>query len=47
MDRTASSRNTGTELHAIVEQVQQGEVEAYTEIIRQFQRPIYLYCYYS
>ncbi|WP_256702495.1 RNA polymerase sigma factor [Paenibacillus sp. P32E] len=46
MDRTASNRNTGTELHAIVEQVQQGEVEAYTEIIRQFQRPIYLYCYY-
>ncbi|NQX49604.1 sigma-70 family RNA polymerase sigma factor [Paenibacillus tritici] len=27
-------------------QVQQGDVQAYTVIIRHFQRPIYLYCYY-
>lgn len=30
----------------IVERVQQGDVQAYTLIIRQFQRQIYLYCYY-
>lgn len=29
-----------------VKQVQQGDVQAYTLIIRHFQRPIYLYCYY-
>lgn len=29
-----------------VKQIQQGDVQAYTVIIRHFQRPIYLYCYY-
>ncbi|WP_405106537.1 sigma-70 family RNA polymerase sigma factor [Paenibacillus sp. FSL K6-1217] len=29
-----------------VKQVQQGDVQAYTLLIRHFQRPIYLYCYY-
>lgn len=29
-----------------VKQVQQGDVQAYTVIIRHFQRPVYLYCYY-
>ncbi|AIQ44826.1 DNA-directed RNA polymerase subunit sigma [Paenibacillus sp. FSL R7-0273] len=33
-------------LAVIVEQVQQGEVQAYSLIIEHFQRPIYLYCYY-
>ncbi|KPN94637.1 RNA polymerase subunit sigma-24 [Lysinibacillus sp. ZYM-1] len=30
----------------IVEQVQTGDIHAYTEIIRCFQKPIYIYCYY-
>lgn len=34
------------ELALIVEQVQQGRVQAYSTIIEHFQRPIYLYCYY-
>ncbi|WP_042201414.1 RNA polymerase sigma factor [Paenibacillus camerounensis] len=34
------------ELALIVEQVQQGHVQAYSTIIEHFQRPIYLYCYY-
>lgn len=30
----------------IVEQVQAGDIHAYTEIIRRFQKQIYIYCYY-
>jgi RNA polymerase sigma-70 factor (ECF subfamily) len=43
---TAENADAGAELASLVEQVQQGDVQAYTGIIEQFQRPIYLYCYY-
>ncbi|ATP38665.1 RNA polymerase subunit sigma-24 [Solibacillus sp. R5-41] len=33
-------------IKTIVEQVQSGDVHAYTEIIRSFQKQIYIYCYY-
>lgn len=34
------------DIKTIVEQVQTGDIHAYTEIIRCFQKPIYIYCYY-
>lgn len=34
------------DIKSIVEQVQTGDIHAYTEIIRCFQKPIYIYCYY-
>lgn len=47
MDKTAASGvNTGTELELLVEQAQRGDMQACTQVIRHFQRPIYLYCYY-
>lgn len=41
-----SDENTGVKIKVIVEQVQAGDIQAYTEIIRHFQKKIYLYCYY-
>ena len=38
--------NSDIDLKLIVEQVQSGNVQAYTQIIRCFQKQIYLYCYY-
>ncbi|MHA6532341.1 RNA polymerase sigma factor [Paenibacillus sp. BAC0078] len=47
MDKAVASGGiTGTELNLIVEQVQRGDVQSYTQVIRHFQRPVYLYCYY-
>ncbi len=45
-EATREKAGTEKELASIVEQVQQGDVQAYTGIIEYFQRPIYLYCYY-
>ena len=33
-------------IESIVEQVKTGDIQAYTEIIQCFQKPIYIYCYY-
>lgn len=41
-----SNGNADLDLKAIVEHVQNGDIHAYTEIIRSFQKPIYTYCYY-
>lgn len=41
-----SKGNLDLDSKAIVEQVQKGDIHAYTEIIRCFQKPIYTYCYY-
>jgi len=41
-----SNKNKSQDIKAIVEQVQAGDIQAYTEIIRCFQKQIYLYCYY-
>lgn len=41
-----SDENTGVIINVIVEKVQAGDIQAYTEIIRHFQKKIYLYCYY-
>lgn len=43
---TDSGRKQELAVEQVVEQVQRGDVQAYTLIIRHFQRPIYLYCYY-
>lgn len=34
------------DIKSIIEQVQNGDIHAYTEIIQYFQKPIYIYCYY-
>lgn len=41
-----SKENADLAIKKIVEQVQSGDVHAYTEIIRSFQKQIYIYCYY-
>lgn len=41
-----SKENLNLDIKSIVEQVQTGDIHAYTEIIRCFQKPIYIYCYY-
>lgn len=41
-----SKENVDLAIKAIVEQVQSGDVHTYTEIIRSFQKQIYIYCYY-
>ncbi|KGR76385.1 RNA polymerase sigma factor [Ureibacillus sinduriensis] len=41
-----SKENTHLVIKSIVEQVQSGNGQAYTEIIRRFQKKIYIYCYY-
>ena len=41
-----SKENTELVIKTIVEQVQAGDIQAYTEIIRRFQKQIYIYCYY-
>ncbi|WP_246494287.1 RNA polymerase sigma factor [Lysinibacillus agricola] len=41
-----SKENAKLDIKSIVEQVQTGDIQAYTEIIRCFQKPIYIYCYY-
>ncbi|MGE7021899.1 RNA polymerase sigma factor [Solibacillus cecembensis] len=41
-----SKENADLAIKTIVEQVQSGDVHAYTEIIRSFQKQIYIYCYY-
>ncbi|MCH7323700.1 RNA polymerase sigma factor [Solibacillus sp. MA9] len=38
--------NADLAIKVIVEQVQLGDVHAYTEIIRSFQKQIFIYCYY-
>ncbi|WP_274308417.1 RNA polymerase sigma factor [Solibacillus daqui] len=38
--------NTEFATKSIVVQVQSGNIQAYTEIIRSFQKQIYIYCYY-
>ena len=38
--------NSDIDLKLIVEQVKSGDVQAYTHLIRRFQKQIYLYCYY-
>ena len=41
-----SKENADLAIKTIVEQVQSGDVHAYTEIIHSFQKQIYIYCYY-
>ncbi|MEQ6356824.1 sigma-70 family RNA polymerase sigma factor [Lysinibacillus sp. M3] len=41
-----SKEKADLDIKSIVEQVQTGDIHAYTEIIRCFQKPIYIYCYY-
>lgn len=41
-----SKENADLAIKSIVEQVQSGDVHAYTIIIRSFQKQIYIYCYY-
>ncbi|WP_156314022.1 RNA polymerase sigma factor [Lysinibacillus sp. ZYM-1] len=43
---TKSKMISDLDIKNIVEQVQTGDIHAYTEIIRCFQKPIYIYCYY-
>ena len=38
--------DSNLDIESIVEQVKTGDINAYTEIISCFQKPIYLYCYY-
>ncbi len=38
--------NADLDIKSIVEQVQTGDIQAYTAIIRRFQKQIYIYCYY-
>ncbi|MEK3712473.1 MULTISPECIES: sigma-70 family RNA polymerase sigma factor [unclassified Paenibacillus] len=45
-NRTEQGAEPKLAVEQTVKQVQQGDVQAYTLIIRHFQRPIYLYCYY-
>ena len=42
----ASNRSEHARVQSIVEQVQQGSTEAYSELIHIFQRRIYVYCHY-
>ncbi|MFJ7697826.1 RNA polymerase sigma factor [Lysinibacillus fusiformis] len=41
-----SKKISDLDIKTIVEQVQTGDIQAYTELIRCFQKPIYTYCYY-
>lgn len=41
-----SKKRTDMDIESIVEQVQSGNTRAYAEIIRCFQKQIYIYCYY-
>ncbi|MER2126573.1 sigma-70 family RNA polymerase sigma factor [Solibacillus sp.] len=41
-----SKKIADLDIKTIVEQVQTGNIQAYTEIIQCFQKPIYTYCYY-
>lgn len=41
-----SKGNSDLVIKSIVEQVQTGDRQAYSEIIRHFQKQIYIYCYY-
>ena len=41
-----SKKISDLDIKTIVEQVQTGDIQAYTELIQCFQKPIYTYCYY-
>ncbi|ANF94881.1 RNA polymerase sigma factor [Paenibacillus bovis] len=36
-----------SDIHPFINQVQQGNKQAYTVIIERFQKPLFLYCYYT
>ncbi|ADO58793.1 RNA polymerase sigma factor [Paenibacillus polymyxa] len=38
--------NQNTDINLVIEQVQAGDKQAYTHIIRRYQQQIFLYCYY-
>lgn len=42
----SSKKESNIDIESIVGQVKSGDIQAYTEIIRCFQKPIYIYCYY-